>query len=210
MKVSVSFLKSKLSALETIRQINFTDANYIHVDIMDGIFVQNKNDDLDSLLAILKKANKPLDIHLMMKEYQDIMTKLGGLKPAYLTVPVETKPSLEFIQKLRNHGIKVGLAINPETDVDWLVPYLEHIDLVLVMSVHPGMGGQTFLPESIDTLEYLSELNMDIKNDFLISIDGGINNDTLKEVKPYVDMVVSGSYICMSDNYQSKINTLRQ
>lgn len=203
MKVSVSFLKSLDSKEETIKKIDSSSADYIHVDIMDGIFVKEKNDDLDELISLLKKVNKPLDIHLMVLNPQKYIEKLKVLKPEFITIQVEILNPLVYLKLIKSYNIKAGLAINPDTKVKMILPYLNYIDLVLVMSVYPGKGGQKFITSVDNKLKEIPN------NKVLISIDGGINDETIKNVRSYIDMCVSGSYVCMNENFDEQIKKLR-
>ncbi len=203
MKVSVSFLKYQNSKAETIQKISQTSADYIHVDIMDGLFVSQKNDDLDEFINLLKDCNKPLDIHLMVLNPLVYINKLKVLNPMFITIQAEILNPLVYIKQIKKANIKVGLAINPNTDISLLDNYLKYIDLVLIMSVNPGLGGQKFIEEVIPKIKKLKSKNV------LISIDGGINDETIKLVKEDVDICVSGSYICLSDNFEKQINKLR-
>lgn len=205
MEVSVSFLKTRLTPLETINELNWTSCDYLHVDVMDGIFVDNKTMDIDKLTLLLRKNVKPLDIHLMCKDIKKYVPIYADLMPKYLTFHLEAVDNVcEIIDIIHSYGIKCGISIKPETSVDALLPYLDKIDLVLVMSVNPGLGGQTFMMESIDKINKLRKLN---KGNYKISVDGGINNETIKYVD--VDIAVSGSYVCMSNDFEQAISTLR-
>lgn len=204
MKVSVSFLKYQTSKALTIKKIMATSADYIHVDIMDGLFVKEKNDDLDEFISLLKKVNKPLDIHLMVLNPKEYIDKLQVLKPEFITIPCEILNPLVYIKQIKNYNIKAGLAINPDTLIDKISKYFKYLDLVLIMSVYPGSGGQKFIPEVVTKIK-------DIPRDkILVSMDGGINDETIKIVRDYLDICVSGSYICLSDDYESQINNLRK
>ena len=203
MKVSVSFLKYQNSKAETIQKISQTSADYIHVDIMDGLFVSQKNDDLNEFINLLKDCNKPLDIHLMVLNPAIYIDKLKVLKPSFITIQAEILNPLVYIKQIKKANIKVGLAINPDTDINSLDNYLKYIDLVLVMSVNPGLGGQKFIKDVIPKIKKLKNKNV------LISVDGGINDQTIKLVKEDVDICVSGSYICLSDDYEKQISKLK-
>ena len=201
----MSFLKSRLTPLETINELNWTSCDYLHVDVMDGIFVDNKTMDIDNLTLLLRKNVKPLDIHLMCKDIKKCVPIYADLMPKYITFHLEAVDNVdEIINYIHSYGIKCGISIKPETSVDELLPYLDKIDLVLVMSVNPGLGGQTFMMESIDKINKLRKLN---KGNFKISVDGGINNETIKYVD--VDIAVSGSYVCMSNDFEGAIRNLR-
>jgi ribulose-phosphate 3-epimerase len=205
MKISVSFIKSKYKEIETIKKIDETNADYLHVDLMDGKFTEKKNYDLKMIYNFAKYTKKPLDIHLMVNDPKKYISDLALLNTMYITFHLEavSKP-MDLINLIHSYGLKCGISIKPETPITALKPYLDIIDQVLVMSVNPGAGGQSFMMESINKINELKKFN---KN-FIISVDGGINDETINYVK-MADMVVSGSFVCMSDNYQKQINILR-
>ena len=209
MKISVSYLSSKYSKEETIRLIEATDADYIHVDLMDGGFVPTKNFTIPEVLSLLEKHIKPLDIHLMVFDPIIYISDLAKLKPKYITFHVEaTKDIVKTIEEIRKQGIGVGLSIKPNTDLYELMPYLSLVDLVLLMSVEPGAGGQEFISSSVERLKELLEYRRQNNLSFQIEMDGGINKDTIKQVAD-LDIVVSGSFVCKSDHYQERINELK-
>ena len=209
MKISVSYLSSKYGKEETIRLIEATDADYIHVDLMDGGFVPTKNFTISEVLSLLEKHIKPLDIHLMVFDPIIYISDLAKLKPKYITFHVEaTKDIVKTIEEIRKQGIGVGLSIKPNTDLYELMPYLSLVDLVLLMSVEPGAGGQEFISSSVERLKELLEYRRQNNLSFQIEMDGGINKDTIKQVAD-LDIVVSGSFVCKSDHYQERINELK-
>ena len=208
MKISVSYLSSKYEKRKTLEHIEATTADYIHVDLMDGGFVPKKNFTIDEVLELLNDCEKPLDIHLMVFDPILYIDELAKLNPEYITFHVEaTKDVVKTIEKIKEHGIKVGLSIKPNTDLYELMPYLTLIDLVLIMSVEPGEGGQEFLLESPHRLQELLKVREENHLSFQIEMDGGINDETILLV-PELDIVVSGSFICRSDHYQEQIYKL--
>lgn len=210
MKIAVSYLKSKFSKAQTLHLIEKTSADYIHVDLMDGGFVPNKNFSMKEVLADLENHKKPIDIHLMVFDPIIYIHDLAKLHPNYVTFHIEaTKEVVKTIEEIRKYDIKVGLSIKPETDLYELMPYLSLVDLVLVMSVEPGRGGQSFIPFSVNRLEELLKIREENHLNFLIEMDGGINSDTIQLVSS-VDIAVSGSFVCMSDDFQLKIDELRR
>ena len=210
MKISVSFLSSYYSKLETIKRINQTDADYIHVDLMDGGFVPEKNFTINDILELLNNHEKPLDIHLMVFDPIIYIKDLATLKPEFITFHLEaTKDIVKTISLIKSYNIKVGLSIKPDTNLLEIMPYLPLVDLVLVMSVAPGKGGQEFMEQSINRLEDLINYRKDNNLNYLIEVDGGINDLTINKI-PNIDIVVSGSYICKSNNYQENINKLHK
>ena len=209
MKVSVSFLSCK-KIISAIKKISLTDTDYIHIDFIDGEFVKGKKIPFYKLRKVNKESSKRLDVHLMTNKLKKYIKKFALFNCEYITFHIEATEDIEkYINLIRSFGIKVGLAINPDTDIEVLKPYLPMIDLVLVMSVVPGYGGQEFIPETINKLKQLKQYINKNKLNVLINIDGGINNKNINKIKPLVDMVVSGSYITNSDDYQLQINTLR-
>ena len=210
MEISVSYLSSKYSKEETIRLIEQTTADYIHVDLMDGGFVPHKNFTIPEVLALLECHQKPLDIHLMVFDPIIYIEELSKLKPEYITFHVEaTKDIIKTIEAIKNRGIKVGLSIKPNTDLYELMPYISLVDLVLIMSVEPGAGGQEFLPQSVDRLNELVKIRRDNHLFFKTQMDGGINKETINLI-PELDIAVSGSFVCGADNYQERIDQLRK
>ena len=206
MLISVSYLKNKDGIKNAVDKINKTNANYIHVDVMDAKFVKEITPSFDEIKDALEDNKKDLDVHLMVEHPMDYIKDYMKLNPKYITIHAEIEDDINSIIKyLKDNNIKVGLALNPETRIYKILPYIKDIDLVLVMSVHPGLGGQSFISDMTLKINELKALQK--KYNYIINVDGGINNDTIKKVNS--DMVVSGSYVVMSDNYQDKINTLR-
>ena len=200
--ISVSYLKSKHNKLDTIKRIDESKADFIHVDLMDGLYVENKNFTIEEVIYDLKDTNKSLDIHLMVNNPIIYIDELAKLKPSIITFHLDsTDNPKEVIELLQDYNIKVGIAINPDEDINILNDYYELIDYVLIMSVHPGLGGQSFIPSVLDKVNYLEDKNL------LIGIDGGINNKTRKCCDE-ADIIISGSFICMSDDYNKQIDIL--
>ena len=209
MKISTSILSIKENIKEKVKLIDNTSTDYIHLDIMDGEFVDNKTWDINDASDILAGIKKPLDIHLMVNNVKKYIDDFSKLNPSYITFHYEAPINLdELIEYTKNKNIKVGIAINPNTDVRLLYPYLDRIDLVLIMSVYPGKGGQEFIRDSVDKVNTLYDYRENNNLDFLINIDGGINNETIKLVSN-VDIAVAGNYIVTGD-YEDRINSLRQ
>lgn len=199
--LSVSILsledKSKIKALAK------EEINYIHLDIMDGKYVPNKTMDIEDLKPFLKEVNKPYDVHLMVDDVLKYAKEYQTLNPEIITFHLDTNSNhLEVINFLKQHGIKVGLAIKPNESVDIIKPYLDQIDLALIMSVEPGKGGQAF----IEGVTYkIAELR-NLKKSLLIEIDGGINNETIMLCEG-CDIKVVGSYITNGD-FKERIESL--
>jgi len=212
MKVGVSFINSDYSLEETIKKIDESDADYIHVDMMDGKFVETENFTVQDLKKMFKDCKKKLDVHLMVCSPNKYVREFAKFKNIeYLTIHYEShRRPIDVINMIRHTNMKVGIAINPETKVSHIVPMLNHIDQVLVMSVKPGKGGQKFMEDVLYKVETLKELREANNYHYIINIDGGINGDTVKLAKESgVDMVVSGSYVCKSEDYNERIRILR-
>lgn len=208
MKVSVSILKEKDNIENVIKKINLTDADYIHIDVQDNTYTNNSSFPISDFIDINEYNNKKLDVHLMSTNLESLIEDFISINPEYITFHVEaTSNVMEYINKIKSKGIKAGIAINPETDVNSIIEYLPYIDLVLVMSVTPGLGGQSFLVNTSYKMEELS--NLKDRYNFIVSADGGISDKTINIINKYVDMVVSGSFITDSDNYQNRINLLK-
>ncbi len=208
MLVSASFLSSDFPPND-LKKLNETDVDYIHLDIMDGKFVSNKTMPFREMKNIYKFTDKRLDVHLMVDKPEKYIPLYAELNSEYITFHVEaTDEVVENLELIKSYGIKCGLAIKPNTPVKDLVPYLPLLDLVLVMSVEPGMGGQKFIDETTKKLEELRVLLNEYKANVLINVDGGINESTKEKVK-LSDMVTAGSYIIKSDDFQKRIDNLR-
>jgi ribulose-phosphate 3-epimerase len=205
LKISTSILASN-NRIESIQKLNNTNSDYIHIDTMDGLFVPNTQMPINEIIELEKISNKPLDVHLMVENPEEYITQLENKNIDYITIHIEINKDInKLINMIKSLNYKVGLSIKPNTNIDTLLPYLDKIDLILIMSVEPGFGGQQFMPNSLEKAEYLRKLNPNIT----IEIDGGIKDTNIKEVKKYVDIAVVGSYITNNPNYQEAINNLK-
>ena len=204
MKISASFLSIKDNLKENIDLLTKCDIDYLHLDIMDGIFVKNKTWDISEIKNLIN-YNKPLDVHLMVSDVYKYVDEYKDLNPEFITFHYEVDLDImDIINYIKKYNIKVGLSIKPNTKVDEIIPYLPYLDLILVMSVEPGEGGQKFIIDSVNKIKKLKEL----KGDYLIEVDGGINDQTINLVKD-VDIAVIGSYIT-SGNYEEKIKSIKE
>lgn len=207
-KVSVTFLSST-DVVRDLKLLDITDTDYVHVDVMDGKFVPNKTMPFSEIKNIGKYTSKRLDIHLMVEDPSKYIPLYASLNAEYITFHVEVDEDIEeSLKMIRNYSIKAGLAIKPETKISELVPYLPYLDLVLVMSVEPGAGGQKFIESTEDKINELRELLDTYHSQAVINVDGGINDVTCKKCYN-ADIVASGSYVVRSDNFQEKISSLR-
>lgn len=208
MLISTSFLSSK-NIPKDLQKLNETSTDYIHVDIMDGKFVPNKTMPFSEMKNIYKYTSKRLDVHLMVKDPKKYIDNYSTLNTEYITIHLELLDDIEkYLNQIKSYGIKCGLSLKPSTPVKELVPYLPLLDLILVMSVEPGMGGQEFIKETEEKIKELRVLLNEYHSNAKISVDGGINQDTRKYCD-MCDILVSGSYIINSDDFEEKINSLR-
>lgn len=208
MLVSTSFLDSK-NFPRDLTKLNETSTDYIHVDVMDGKFVKNKTLPFKEMRHIYKFTSKRLDVHLMVENPKSYIDDYATLNTEYITFQLEIEEDvLKNLQLIKNYGIKCGLAIKPNTRVSELVPYLPLLDLILVMSVEPGLGGQKFIEQTKNKIEEVRILLNEYNSSAKISVDGGVNNIT-KDYCNECDILVSGSYIINSDDFETQIASLR-
>ena len=207
-KIAPSILSADFSKLgEEVIKLNDAGADFIHIDVMDGQFVPQRTLPYPELKELSGISTKKLDIHLMMnspEEYIDNIKDLDNIENITIHLEIE-KNIKEILSKIKSLGFKRGLSIKPNTDINKLVPYLDDIDLILVMTVEPGLGGQQFLESSTKRLKEIKELIG--TRDILLEVDGGINNNTINLVKD-ANIAVVGSYISKSTDPVSQINSL--
>ena len=206
MKISVSILNSE-DRKEMIKTLNNTNISYIHMDVMDGHFVSQKTLPYPELKELSSISTKKLDIHLMINSPEEYINNIKDLDNIEnITIHLEIEKNIkEILSKIKSLGFKRGLSIKPNTDINKLVPYLDDIDLILVMTVEPGFGGQPFIESSTKRLKEIKEL-IGTRN-ILLEVDGGINNNTINLVKD-ANIAVVGSYITKSTDPVSQINSL--
>lgn len=197
MKVSVSILSSKIKPADITKKLDNTCADYIHLDIMDGKFTENKTWTFSEVKKIISYSKLPLDVHLMVNNPEKYIEDYAMMNTNYLTFHYEAVKDIQStIDKIKDYGLKVGISICPDTDVNVLYPYLNQIDQVLIMSVVPGKSGQSFIETSPEKIKQLKEEIEKQNTKTIISVDGGINNETgLLCKEAGVDMLVSASYI---------------
>lgn len=208
MKVAVSFLKG-LDYKSCIKKIDESNCDYIHVDLCDGKYVEEKNITVKNCVNLLKNTSKKLDVHLMWKEPHLIADNFALLNTECVTIhPLACKDPFLAIETIKNMGLKVGIAINPDEEIDLIMPYLNEVDEVLVMSVMPGKGGQSFIIGILDKLDEIISLKE--KYNFTVSVDGGINDETINYLKDKdIDKIVSGSFVTAAENYNERISILK-
>lgn len=206
--LSVSILGIKENIKENIETLDKLNIDYFHIDIMDGIFVPNKTWKYEEIKSYLSDAKKPKDIHLMVNNPKKYIKQYISLKPEIITFHYEaTNNPLELIKYIQKYNIKAGISIKPNTKVEVLKDILKYVDLVLVMSVEPGAGGQSYIENSTNKINELKELKEKNNYNYLIEVDGGIN-DITKEKAKNADILVVGSFITKG-NYKEQIEKIQ-
>ncbi len=197
MKLSVSILSKEEKGIDLVKKFNNTNIDYVHVDVMDGKFVNNKAFPMSEIKKINDISLKPLDIHLMVKNPEKYIMDLAMLNVECITFHYEVVKDINhLIEYIKSFGIKVGISIKPETDINVLKPYLNSIDRVLVMSVTPGESGQTFIDDTYEKIKNLKELIDSLNSKTFISVDGGVNDTNANLLKENgADILVSASFI---------------
>lgn len=211
MKIALSILTLDFSNVENKFRSLAEDVDYIHMDIMDAEFVPNISFGYSIVANLRKLTDKPFDTHLMMLHPQNYINQFASAGSQYITFHVEADCDvMSTINQIKDAGVKAGISIKPNTSVEEIEKYLPYVDMVLVMSVEPGFGGQKFMPSAIDKVKKLKELKEKNNYNYLINIDGGINGETAPYIAKYVDLAVSGSYICNATNPDERIEILKK
>lgn len=200
MEISLSILSIDYSNIKEKLSPLLGELTYLHLDIMDGHFVPNISFGPALVESLRKENNLIFDTHLMVQKPQDFIEKFVKAGSAYITFHIESDCNPEeLIEQIHSYGISAGIAIKPETAVEAIEKYLPFVDMVLVMSVDPGFGGQKFLPQAMDKLRYLKKQKEEKGYSYLINVDGGINAEILPSIKDYTDLAVSGSYVLKAE-----------
>ena len=210
--IAPSILTADLANLsQQLRYVEIGGADWIHCDIMDGHFVPNLTFGPILVKAVKRSTHLPLDVHLMIENADDYLEEYINAGASYLTVHQEAVVHLNrTVNRIKELGAKAGISINPSTPVDTLQDTAEFADLILIMSVNPGFGGQSFISNSLKKVKELVKLRAELKANFLIEIDGGMSKDTIKEAsKAGVDVFVTGSSIFNSDNISAATAELK-
>lgn len=210
--IAPSILAADFANLQRdIEMINNSDADWFHIDIMDGVFVPNISFGMPVLRDITKHASKPIDVHLMIVDPDRYIQTFADLGADILTVHYEACTHLHrTLQAIKNAGMKAGVALNPHTPISLLEDVIRDIDLVCVMSVNPGFGGQKFIENTYDKVAALNSLIIRKGATTLIEIDGGVTNKNASQlIEKGADVLVAGSYVFKSENPVTTIKNLK-
>jgi len=210
--IAPSILAADFGNLERdCKMINKSDADWFHIDIMDGVFVPNISFGMPVLKSINSSANKPLDVHLMIVNPDRYIKTFAALNAKYLTVHFEVCNHLHrTIQEIKDNNMKAGVALNPHTPVSVLDSIIEDIDLVCLMSVNPGFGGQKFIRNTFNKTKELKQLIDSKESKALIEIDGGVTDKNAEKlIENGADVLVAGSFVFKSNNPIETISNLK-
>ena len=211
--ISPSLLAADFSNLESeIKMINRSEADWLHLDIMDGVFVPNISFGFPVIKAVKKVAAKPLDVHLMIIDPDRYLTRFSEAGANNLTVQYEACTHLNrTVTEIRNLEMKAGVAVNPHTPVSLLKNILPYIDMVLIMTVNPGFGGQLFIKESYNKISELRQMIDSGGHDILIEVDGGIDTtNASKLIESGVNVLVAGNSVFGSADPEATIRRLKR
>ncbi len=212
MKISPSILSADFGKLaDEVKAVSEAGADLIHCDVMDGHFVPNMTMGPMIVEAVKKATDVPLDIHFMVEDVSFFVDMYKHLKPEFISFHIEAEKHINrVIQKIRNEGIKPSVVLNPATPVCLLEYIVADVDMVLLMSVNPGFGGQKFIPSVLDKIKELRELAERKNPSLLIEVDGGVNDKNAPLLKEAgADILVAGSFIFKHSNYSEAIKALR-
>ena len=212
-RIAPSILSADFANLQRdVEMINRSNADWFHVDVMDGVFVPNISFGMPVVKAVHKHATKPLDVHLMIVDPDRYIKDFKACGAAVLTVHYEACTHLHrTLQAIRNEGMMAGVAINPHTPVSALTDILCDVDLVLLMSVNPGFGGQSFIENTFAKLSQLKAIREERGLKFLIEIDGGVNDsNAAKLIHSGADVLVAGNYVFGASNPEEAIAGMKK
>ncbi|MBP3820476.1 ribulose-phosphate 3-epimerase [bacterium] len=207
--VSPSILSADFANLERdIKKVEDSGADWLHIDVMDGHFVPNITIGVPVVKSLRRITKMPLDVHLMIENPQNYIEAFSKAGADIITFHYEAvKEPIEIINKIRSYGIKAGISIKPKTEPENIIPYLKYTDMVLIMTVEPGFGGQTFISECAQKIKIIKQYG---SKDLIIQVDGGINDKTGKICTDFgANSLVAGSYIYNSENIKQAINSLK-
>ena len=210
--IAPSLLSANFANLEgDINMLNKSEADWFHLDVMDGVFVPNISFGIPIIKAIKKLAKKPLDVHLMIVQPERYISEFKSAGADILTIHIEASTHLHrSIDEIKNEGMKAGVVLNPHTPISSLVDIISNLDIILLMSVNPGFGGQKFIENTYQKISKLKDLIIKSNSNALIEIDGGVNlNNAPKLIETGADVLVAGNTVFSSENPSQTIKTLK-
>ncbi|MDG2396301.1 MAG: ribulose-phosphate 3-epimerase [Flavobacteriaceae bacterium] len=210
--IAPSILAANFANLQKdIEMVNSSSADWFHLDVMDGLFVPNISFGMPIVKSINNLTSKPLDVHLMIVDPERYINKFVDLNASIITVHYEACKNLkETLRKIRFNNIKSGVAINPETPINVIEEFIEEADLICIMSVNPGFGGQKFIENTYNKIEKLNEIIIKNETSTLIEVDGGVSNiNAEKLINLGANVLVSGNYIFKAEDPLKNINLLK-
>lgn len=211
-KIAPSILAADYSNFASeLQRIDNTGAEYVHIDVMDGQFVENISFGADVVASMRKHSKLVFDCHLMVVQPERYISAYAQAGADIMTIHVEVTTHIHAaLQNIKAAGMKAGIAINPGTPVSAIIPVLNIVDQVLVMTVNPGFGGQAFIPETMEKIEELVKLRESKKLSFDIEVDGGIDDKTISLAKAAgANVFVAGSYLFKGENMTEKVTLLK-
>ena len=213
LKIAPSLLAANFSDLRAdMDMINRSEADWLHLDIMDGVFVPNISFGFPVLKHVAKLCQKPLDVHLMIVSPEKFIPEVKALGAYMMNVHYEACPHLHrVVQQIKEAGMKAGVTLNPATPVALLADIIRDVDMVLLMSVNPGFGGQEFIPHTLEKVRELRAMIQRTGSSALIEVDGGVNDETAPLlVEAGADVLVTGSYVFKSPTPEETIHSLKR
>lgn len=210
--ISPSLLSADFGCLkDDLDKINRSEADWLHIDIMDGVFVPNISFGFPVLEYVAKLCNKPLDVHLMIIQPEKFVKEVKALGSMMMNVHYEACPHLHrVIQLIKDNGMKAGVTLNPATPVSVLSDIISDLDMVLLMSVNPGFGGQKFIPNTLNKVRKLKKMIQEAGSDTLIEVDGGVNLETGKQlIEAGADVLVAGSAVFKAPDMIDMIHKMK-
>jgi len=207
--VSPSLLSSNFVALgEELQRLSMEGADWVHVDVMDGRFVPNLTLGPPIIKALRRATSLPLDVHLMIEQPESLLKDFIEAGSDLITLHVESTSKMsELLNQIHNHGRRAGITLRPKTPLVEILPYLNQVDLVLVMTVEPGFGGQSFMEDQLTKINELHRIRREKNYSFLIEVDGGINEETARKAHQ-ADVFVAGQYVFRHPSMREAIQSL--